>query len=142
MANVFKVEIITPERTFYQGEVESLILPTIGGQMGILRGNAPLVSVLVSGEIKLQKGGKWYYAASSDGFVEVTPQKVVIFCETVFWPGEMEMEELKEKERHQREMLDAARDEKALYLAKLSLLRTEAKISVKKEHPLDAMLEN
>ena len=142
MANKFRLEIITPERTFYQGEVESLVLPTVGGQMGVLKGNIPLVSVLVSGEIKIQKDGKWYYAANSDGFVEVTPDKVVIFCETVFWPGEMEMEILKEKERHQREEMEYARDEKAYHLAKVSLMRTMAKISVKKEHPTDAMLDD
>ena len=142
MASQFYLEIITPERTFYQGEVESIIIPTVGGQMGILKGNIPLITVLQSGELKIKKDGKWYYAANSDGFAEVTQDKVVVFCQTVFWPGEMEIEDLKEKERRQREAMDYARDEKAYYLAKTSLMRTLAKISVKKEHPTDAMLDD
>lgn len=142
MASQFYLEIITPERTFYKGEVESVIIPTVGGQMGILKGNIPLVTALQSGEVKIKKDGKWYYAANSDGFAEVTQEKVVLFCQTVFWPGEMEMAELEEKERRQQEALDMARDEKAFQLAKLALLRTHAKISVKKEHPTDAMLED
>lgn len=142
MASQFYLEIITPERTFYKGEVESVIIPTVGGQMGILKGNIPLVTALQSGEVKIKKDGKWYYAANSEGFAEVTQEKVVLFCQTVFWPGEMEMAELEEKERRQQEALDMARDEKAFQLAKLALLRTHAKISVKKEHPTDAMLED
>ena len=54
----------------------------------------------------------------------------------------MEMADLVEKERRQQEALDMARDEKAFQLAKLALLRTYAKISVKKEHPTDAMLDD
>ncbi len=142
MASQFYLEIITPERTFYKGEVESVIIPTVGGQMGILKGNIPLVTALQSGEVKIKKDGKWYYAANSEGFAEVTQEKVVLFCQTVFWPGEMEMADLVEKERRQQEALDMARDEKAFQLAKLALLRTHAKISVKKEHPTDAMLDD
>jgi len=142
MASQFYLEIITPERTFYQGEVESVIIPTVGGQMGVLKGNIPLITALQSGEVKIKKDGKWHYAANSDGFAEVTPDKVLLFCETIFWPDEMEMEELKEKERHQREAMDYARDQKAYTLAKVSLMRTLAKLSVKKEHPHDAMFDD
>ena len=55
MASQFYLEIITPERTFYQGEVESVIIPTVGGQMGILKGNIPLMTALQSGEVKITK---------------------------------------------------------------------------------------
>ena len=103
MAKLFNLEIITPERTFYRGEVESVIVNTVGGQMGVLKGNAPLVTALVSGDLKIQKDGKWYHAANSNGFMEVTPEKVIIFCQTVFWPSEMEQNELLDKERRQRE---------------------------------------
>ena len=78
MAKLFNLEIITPERTFYRGEVESVIVNTVGGQMGVLKGNAPLVTALVSGDLKIQKDGKWYHAANSNGFMEVTPEKVII----------------------------------------------------------------
>ena len=87
MASQFYLEIITPERTFYKGEVESIIIPSVGGQMGILKGNIPLMTALQSGKIKIKKDGKWYYAANSDGFAEVAQDKVVVFCQTVFWPG-------------------------------------------------------
>ena len=142
MASQFYLQIITPERTFYQGEVESVIIPTVGGQMGVLKGNIPLITALQSGEVKIKKDGKWHYAANSDGFAEVTPDKVLLFCETIFWPDEMEMEQLKEKERHQREEMQYARDKKAYTLAKTSLMRTHAKINVKQEHQHDILLDD
>lgn len=141
MAKLFNLEIITPERTFYRGEVESVIVNTVGGQMGVLKGNAPLVTALVSGDLKIQKDGKWYHAANSNGFMEVTPEKVIIFCQTVFWPSEMEQSELLDKERRQREAMENAQTAKAYYLAKVSLMRTLAKLSVKYEHENSAMLD-
>ena len=141
MASTFYIEIITPERTFFCGEVESLIVNTVGGEMGVLKGNIPLVTALVSGKIKLKVKDKWYYAANSDGFLEVTPSKTVIFCQTVFWPDEMKDADLKEKERHHREALSNARDEKTYYLAKVSLMRTMAKLNVKYQHENDVFLD-
>lgn len=141
MENQFTIEIITPERLFFQGEVESLVINTVGGQMGVLKGNIPLITAVESGELKIKKDGKWYSAANSNGFMEITPQKVLLFCQTVFWPSEMEENALREKERHQREELENARDAKAYYLAKVSLMRTLAKLSVKYEHECDPLLD-
>lgn len=141
MASLFKLEIITPERTFYRGEVESIIVNTVGGQMGVLKGNLPLVTALVSGDLKIQKDEKWYHAANSNGFMEVTPEKVMIFCQTVFWPSEMEQSQLLDKERRQREAMENARTAKAYYLAKVSLMRTLAKLSVKYENENNSLLD-
>ena len=73
--------------------------------------------------------------------MEVTPEKVIIFCQTVFWPSEMEQNELLDKERRQREAMENAQTAKAYYLAKVSLMRTLAKLSVKYEHENSAMLD-
>jgi F-type H+-transporting ATPase subunit epsilon len=76
-----KVEIVTPEKLLYSGEVEMITLPGTNGQMGILRGHAPLLSTLDIGEIVLHKREGNDYLAVSGGVVEVRPDKVTILAD-------------------------------------------------------------
>ncbi|MDQ3248249.1 MAG: F0F1 ATP synthase subunit epsilon [Chloroflexota bacterium] len=76
------VDIVTPERRLLSQEVDMVTLPGIDGQMGILRGHAPLISTLDIGEIILRKGNDVQYIAVGGGVVEVRPDKVTILAES------------------------------------------------------------
>ncbi|HQY92117.1 MAG: F0F1 ATP synthase subunit epsilon [Caldilinea sp.] len=82
-----KVDIVTPEKMLYSGEVEMVTLPGANGQMGVLRGHAPLLSTLDIGEIVLHRRDGNDYIAVSGGVVEVRPDKVTILAD-VAEPGE------------------------------------------------------
>ena len=74
-----KVDIVTPERSI-RGEVDMITLPGTSGQMGILRGHAPLLSTLDIGEIVLHQGGNRVHCRGG-GVVEVRPDKVTILAD-------------------------------------------------------------
>lgn len=76
-----KVDIVTPEKMLYSGDVEMITLPGTNGQMGILRGHAPLLSTLDIGEIVLHRREGNDYLAVSGGVVEVRPDKVTILAD-------------------------------------------------------------
>ena len=76
------VDIVTPERLLYSEEVDMVTLPGVDGQMGVLRGHAPLLSTLDIGEIALHRGSDVEYLAVSGGVVEVRPDKVTILADT------------------------------------------------------------
>ena len=76
-----KVDIVTPEKMLYSGDVEMVTLPGTNGQMGILRGHAPLLSTLDIGEIVLHGREGNEYLAVSGGVVEVRPDKVTILAD-------------------------------------------------------------
>ena len=82
-----KVDIVKPEKMLYSGEVEMVTLPGANGQMGVLRGHAPLLSTLDIGEIVLHRRDGNDYIAVSGGVVEVRPDKVTILAD-VAEPGE------------------------------------------------------
>ena len=82
-----KVDIVTPEKMLYSGEVEMVTLPGANGQMGILRGHAPLLSTLDIGEIVLHRRDGNDYIAVSGGVVEVRPDTVTLLAD-VAEPGE------------------------------------------------------
>ncbi len=77
-----KVDIVTPEKMLYSGDVEMVTLPGTNGQMGILHGHAPLLSTLDIGEIVLHSREGNEYLAVSGGVVEVRPDKVTILADT------------------------------------------------------------
>jgi F-type H+-transporting ATPase subunit epsilon len=76
-----KVDIVSPDRRLYSGEVEMVTLPGSNGQMGILHGHAPLLSTLDIGEIVLHRGEGNDYLAVSGGVVEVRPDKVTVLAD-------------------------------------------------------------
>jgi F-type H+-transporting ATPase subunit epsilon len=77
-----QVDIVTRDRRLLSDEVDMVVLPGSAGQMGILRGHAPLLSTLEIGEIALHKGNDVRYIAIGGGVVEVRPNKVIVLAES------------------------------------------------------------
>ena len=59
--NTFKTHILAASNTFYEGECESLIVPTADGQYGILAGHCDIISAVVPGKMtyRVPGGGSW-----------------------------------------------------------------------------------
>ena len=94
MAKTFSLEIVTTDRIFYKGECEHLVITAIDGLLGILAGHEPLVTALPAGELKYMVDGKWRYAAISDGFIQVMPDKSVILADSCELPEEIDIDGL------------------------------------------------
>lgn len=78
----FRFELITPDRTVFDGEVVSLSIPTGGGTIGILPGHAPLVCTVDVGPVRIEDvDGKFQYLMVGDGFLEVQEKTVKLLAE-------------------------------------------------------------
>ncbi len=90
---MFNLSIVTPERRFYEGKIESLILPGSLGYLGILTNHAPLLTALVPGKITIKdQEGKRDFLAISGGFLEVLKNQVTILADAVEYLGEIDLE--------------------------------------------------
>jgi F-type H+-transporting ATPase subunit epsilon len=106
MSDTFYIEILTPERKFFWGDVESVIVKTPTGEMGILKDHMPIVVLIDTGAIQIKKDGEWFEAVLSQGFMEVKQNKAVILVDTAEWPDEIDMNRAKAaKERAEERML-------------------------------------
>ncbi len=76
------LEILTPEKKLYSGEVYGVQLPGISGLFEVLNQHAPLVSALKNGNLKIlkDKNNSENYTIQS-GFVEVLNNKVTVLVE-------------------------------------------------------------
>lgn len=73
------LEILSPERTLFSGEVESVTLPGALGEFTVLRHHAPLISSLDAGEIRFRQKGSVQSFTVKGGFVEVK-KDVISVC--------------------------------------------------------------
>jgi len=76
-----RCEIVSQDRTVFQGDVDIVILPGMAGEMGILPNHAPVLSLLKYGVIKVRHQGKEELFAVSGGMAEVQPDIVTILAD-------------------------------------------------------------
>ena len=75
------LDIITPEKNVYSGEIQMVNLPGSDGSFGILKDHAPIVSTLKAGEIKVVENGSEKSFPISGGVVEVNNNKIIVLAE-------------------------------------------------------------
>jgi F-type H+-transporting ATPase subunit epsilon len=79
-----QIEILTPEKKIYTGDVYGLQLPGVSGSFEVLDRHAPLVSALKSGVVKIlldNKGATKGYSITG-GFIEVLQNKATVLLES------------------------------------------------------------
>jgi len=76
-----RCEIVSQDRTVFQGEVDIVILPGVAGEMGILPHHAPVLTILKYGVIKIRRQGKEELFAVAGGMAEVQPEVVTILAD-------------------------------------------------------------
>lgn len=75
------LEIVTPEAKVYSDTIDSVVIPTVEGEIGILPGHIPLVTQVQDGELRVQKGGQVQLLAVSGGFAQVDDHNVRVLAE-------------------------------------------------------------
>jgi len=102
---MFKLSIVSPERTLFEDNVESLIVPGGDGYLGILSHHAPLISTLKVGEITFRDTDKKEISmATSGGFIEVSDNVASILVDTAEFLDEIDLSRA-ENELHRAEEL-------------------------------------
>jgi F-type H+-transporting ATPase subunit epsilon len=95
MANSVKLEIMTPSKMFYRGEVELVIARTLQGDEGFMHGHSWACKLLDIGELWIQEKGKakndFRVAAVAGGFIDVK-DSIVIYTDAVEWSEDIDME--------------------------------------------------
>jgi F-type H+-transporting ATPase subunit epsilon len=76
-----RCEIVSQDRTVFQGDVDIVILPGVAGEMGILPNHAPVLTILKYGVIKIRQGGMEELFAVAGGMAEVQPTIVTILAD-------------------------------------------------------------
>ena len=87
-----KCTILTPEKLFYEGEVDLAVLEAHDGARGFLTNHCPMFSELGIGEVKLINGDSAEFMVIEGGIVEVKDNKMIILAESAVKKSELNAE--------------------------------------------------
>jgi len=122
MADTFKFELVTPTRVLLEDEILETVLPGTEGELGVMAGHDPLMTGLATGIVSVRSPGGTDRFFVSEGYVEITGDRVLMLAEVAEHAKEIDTERaLAAKERAQERLkppladdLDALRAEMAL----------------------------
>lgn len=100
-----RLEIVTPEKQLFSGEVDSVLAPGIEGQLGILPHHAPLITVLQEGELIARAGGEEVSFAIHGGCMQVLPDRVIVLADVGERADEINIARAEEARRRAEELL-------------------------------------
>ena len=128
--NSFLLRVITPDRVFYENQVQMVEFDTTEGEIGVLPGHIPMTVIIRPGILTITEAGGDKEAALHAGFAEILPDRVTILAEIIEWPDEIDeerataaLERAKARLREKASTTDLAR-------AELALQRAVARIEV------------
>jgi F-type H+-transporting ATPase subunit epsilon len=126
----FKLEIVTPERRFFDGEVEGISLDTLSGRIQILANHIAYASGLLPSVVKIKQDGQNKYAVVSGGFIQFMNNEAMVLADSAEWPEEIDVERAKEAYERAEARLKAKDDNIDKKRAKMALLRASARLKV------------
>lgn len=98
----FDLKIITPEKTFFEGNTEQIIVRTVSGDIGILAGHAPYVANIVSSPFRIKIEGEFRTAAISGGLIKVSAEGVTVVTSAIEWADEIDVARAERQRRRQK----------------------------------------
>ncbi len=108
----FRVEVLTPEGEVFDDEVERISTRTHVGSIGILARHQPLLGLLEPTELRLYRSeGDVVRYAQGEGYVQVSPERVLLLVEEAHEPGELDVSDLRDKLKKAEDELSSAGDD-------------------------------
>lgn len=126
----FALKIITPNRSFFEDEVQMVEFNTTEGEIGIYKGHIPMTVILSPGILTITQEEGIKEAALHAGFAEITQEKVTILAEVVEWPEEIDATRAEAAKERAEERLQSRTPETDIARAETALQRAIARIEV------------
>jgi F-type H+-transporting ATPase subunit epsilon len=104
------LEIVTPEAKVYSDTIDSVVIPTVEGEIGVLPGHIPLITEIAHGELRVTKGATSSLLAVSGGFVQIDGDKVRVLAEHAITEEKIDENVVEAALKRAEEELKAAKD--------------------------------
>ncbi len=127
----FRLEIITPDRKFYEGEASMVEFTSTEGEMGVYKHHIPLTAVLAPGVVTITEAEGKKEAAVHAGFVEILPDKVTFLAEIAEWPEEIDVARAEAARARAEERLHNHAAEVDVARAEIALKKALVRIDIK-----------
>lgn len=120
------LELVTPSECVFSGEVDTVVIPGIEGELGIFPGHCPLLTKIVPGELYFWEHNVENRLAVGEGFAEIMPTHVAILTDLAISEKEIDEKNIEEAVRR----AEIAMREKHMEGEELTLVRTRLEQSL------------
>ena len=132
-----RLEIVTPESKTFSDDVDSVVIPGVEGELGILPQHVALMTQIVPGELRIFKGGQETRLAVGGGFVEVSGEKVSVLTDQAVRESDIDEAAAEEAIRRAEEALRGEHlDTEAHASVQATLQKSLAQLRVKRRRVL------
>ncbi|OGO87651.1 MAG: F0F1 ATP synthase subunit epsilon [Clostridiales bacterium GWE2_32_10] len=119
-----KLQISTPDKDFYDGDADMVIVNSVTGEMGILPKHLPLVTILDIGIIRIKNGNDEKRVSIDSGFMEIKNSEISILTDSAEWPEDIDLGRAEKARQRAEERINAKKDTHTDFLrAEMSLKR-------------------
>lgn len=130
---MLRLEIVTPEQKIYADDVDSVVIPGLEGEMGILPQHVPLMTQLLPGELRVMKAGEELRLAVGEGFVEIGADKVAVLTDMAIKENDIDESAAEEAMKRAEEAMRSKKmSDEEHATVKASLQKSLAQIRVKR----------
>ncbi len=126
--NRLYLKVVTPDKLFFEGEIDMLVARTIEGDVGILLNHSPLVTILDIGRLVIKDGDERKIAACAGGYIDVRNNNITVVSDACEWEEEIDLNRAERaKERASKRLEDKGTD---TFKAELALKKAINRINV------------
>lgn len=130
---MLRLEIVTPDQKTYSDDVDSVVIPGVEGELGVLPQHVPLMTQLLPGELRVMKNGEELRLAVGEGFVEISGDKVAVLTDMAVLESDIDETAAEEAiRRAEAAMSDNKLSDEEHATVKASLQRSLALVRVKR----------
>ncbi len=126
----FHLKVLTTERSFYDDEVDRIVVRTVTGDVGILPGHVPYTAALGIGALIIIRDGEKRVAAVSGGFIDVSKEQTVVLARTCEWADEIDVTRAQAAADRAKAALQKKESENAADIAQMKLKKAVNRIRI------------
>ncbi len=130
MASPITLRVITPDTVALDETVDSVVLPGLDGQLGVMARHATMVTALDAGELRYQQSGEEHHMFVSGGFAEVRDNTLRVVTEAGEHVRDIDATRAQAAEERARERIEQGDEEIDTVRAEASLRRAVMRISI------------
>lgn len=133
----FHIKVITPEKLFFEGDVDMITISGTDGELGILANHIPLAAALIPGELRIKQGDAWRSAAIASGFINVEENETLILVQTCEWPEEIDARLAEERIREEREIMLLKQSKYEYRASQMAIARAMNRLRISKSKTIN-----
>jgi F-type H+-transporting ATPase subunit epsilon len=130
LPNKLTLEIVTPDRSLVNEQVDEVQLPGSEGYFGVLPGHTPLLATLHVGELWYRVGQEKHFLAIAFGFVEVLPDRVTVLAQVAERSQEIDVARAEAARQRAEERLARPRTDVDFERARVALMKSLIRLQV------------